>query len=128
MILFSFHGHAKLLQSCLTFCDPMDCCLPSSSVHGILLARIFEWVVHVLLQGSSWPRDWTCGVSGKELGCQCVRRRRYRFDLWVRTIPEGGHGKPLQYSCQENPRDRGAWRAMVHRVAKNRTWLKWLST
>ena len=34
---------------------------------------------------------------------------------------------PLQYSCLESPMDRGAWRAAVHRVAKSRTWLKWLS-
>ena len=35
--------------------------------------------------------------------------------------PGGGHGNPLQYSCLENPMDRGAWRATVHRVAKNWT-------
>ena len=40
----------------------------------------------------------------------------------------GGHGSPLQYSCLENPMDRGTWRATVHGVAKNRTQLKWLST
>ena len=34
----------------------------------------------------------------------------------------------LQYSCLENPMDRGAWRATVHRVAKSRTRLKQLST
>ena len=39
----------------------------------------------------------------------------------------GGHGTPLQYSCLENPRDRGAWWATVHRVMKSRTWLKWVS-
>ena len=33
--------------------------------------------------------------------------------------PGGGHGNPLQYSCLENPVDRGAWRAAVHRVAKS---------
>ena len=32
--------------------------------------------------------------------------------------PGGGHGNPLQYSCLENPVDRGAWWAAVHRVAK----------
>ena len=36
--------YAKLLQSCLTLCDPMDCRPPGSSVHGILQARIMEWV------------------------------------------------------------------------------------
>ena len=43
-------------------------------------------------------------------------------------FPEGGHGSPLQYSCLENPLDRGAWQATVHRVAKHRTRLKQLST
>ena len=33
----------------------------------------------------------------------------------------GGHGNPLQYSCLENPMDRGAWRATVHRVRKSQT-------
>ena len=35
--------------------------------------------------------------------------------------PGGGHGHPLQYSCLENPMDRGAWRATVHGVAKSQT-------
>ena len=33
--------------------------------------------------------------------------------------PGGGNGSPLQYSCLENPMDRGAWKAMVHRMAKS---------
>ena len=39
-------------------------------------------------------------------------------------FPVGGHGNPLQYSCLENPLDRGAWWATVHRVAKSQTRLK----
>ena len=35
--------------------------------------------------------------------------------------PGGGHGNPLQYSCLENPMDRGAWQATVHRVAQSQT-------
>ena len=38
-----------------------------------------------------------------------------------------GHGNPLQYSCLENPMDRGAWHTIVHRVAKNWTRLNWVS-
>ena len=34
--------------------------------------------------------------------------------------PGGGHGNPLQYSCLENPMDRGAWRATVHRMPESR--------
>ena len=45
--------HAKLLQFCLTFCDPTDCSLPGSSLHRILQVRILEWVA--LLP----PRDLT---------------------------------------------------------------------
>ena len=41
--------------------------------------------------------------------------------------PAGGHRNPLQYSCLENPMDRGLWRAKVRRVAKSRIWLKRLS-
>ena len=43
------------------------------------------------------------------------------FDPWVGKIPGGGHGNPLQYSCLENPMDRGAWQATVHRVTNSRT-------
>ena len=52
----------------------------------------------------------------------------------VSSIPGSGrfpgeaNGYPLQYSCPENPMDRGAWQATVHRVSKSQTWLKWLST
>ena len=40
-------------------CDPMDCSLPGSSVHGIFQARTLEWVAISFSRGSSQPRDWT---------------------------------------------------------------------
>ena len=46
---------------------------------------------------------------------------------WGRS-PGGGIGNLLQYSCLENPMDRGAWWATVCRIAKSQTWQKWLST
>ena len=51
--------HAKLLQSCPTLCDPIDCSPPGSSVRRILQARILEWVVMPSSRGSSRPRDRT---------------------------------------------------------------------
>ena len=58
--------------------------------------------------------------DGKESACNMV-------DLVsvpdLGRSPRGGHGNPLQYSCLENPMDRGAWRATVHRVAKSLTLL-----
>ena len=49
--------HAQL---CLTLCDPMDYSLPGYSVHGIIQARILEWVTISFSRRSSWPRDQTC--------------------------------------------------------------------
>ena len=46
----------------------------------------------------------------------------------LRRSPGGGHGNPLQYSCLENPMDRGAWWATVHGVTKSQTRLRRLST
>ena len=64
-IFFSLVGCAEseseseVPQSCPTLCDPMDCSPPSSSVHGILQARILEWVAISFSRGSSRPRDRT---------------------------------------------------------------------
>ena len=49
----------KVTQSCLTLCDPVDCSPPGSSVHGILQARILEWVAYHFSRGSSQHRDQT---------------------------------------------------------------------
>ena len=46
-----------LAQSCPTLCDLMDCSPPGSSVHGILQARILEWVAISSSRDSFWPRD-----------------------------------------------------------------------
>ena len=54
---------AQLLQSCPTLCSPMDCSHhqpPGSSVHGILQARLQEWVAMPFSRRSSWCRGWTC--------------------------------------------------------------------
>ena len=50
---------AKSLQLCPTLCNPMDCHLPGFSVHGILQARILEWIAIPFSRGTSQPRDQT---------------------------------------------------------------------
>ena len=99
--------HAKSLQSCPTLWNPVDCSPPGSSVHGILQARILEWVIMPYSKESSQPRHQT-----QDSGLIPGSGRH----------PGEWNGSPLQYSCLENPRDRGAWRATVHRVTKSRTW------
>ena len=44
--------------------------------------------------------------------------------LWLERSPGGEPGNPLQYSCLENPMDRGAWLATVNRVTKSQTQMK----
>ena len=58
----TFPGGRKVKVKSLSrvwLCDPMDCSLPGSSVHGIFQARVLEWVAISLSRGSSWPRDRT---------------------------------------------------------------------
>ena len=65
-------------------------------------------------------------ASDKEPACQ-YRRHKGSIPGSGRS-PGGGCVNPLQYSCLENPMDRGAWLATSHRVAKSQIWLKQLST
>ena len=66
------------LPSCQTLCDPMDCSLSGSSIHGIFQARVLEWAAISFSRGSSRPRDWTW-VS------RIVGRR---FTVWAtREVP-----------------------------------------
>ena len=69
------------------------------------------------------------GASGKEPICQC--RRHVRDSGLISGLvrfPGGGHSNPLQYSCLENPMDRGASWVMVHNVVNSWIPLKCLST
>ena len=65
-------------------------------------------------------KDVPGGSDGKESTCNAGY-----LDLipGLERSPGGQHGRPLQYSCLENPMDRWAWRAAVHGVAKSRTRL-----
>ena len=69
-------------QSCLTLCNSMDCSPPGSSIHGILQARILEWVAILFFSRSSRPRDWTC------VSCSA----------WY-SLPSEPGGKPTFHVC-----------------------------
>ena len=93
---------AKLLQSCLTLCDPMDCSPSGSSVHGILQARILEWVAMPSCRGSSRPRDQTqisyvCCVHRQVLYHWCpLGPLSYRGKVkWLPSVSITLHGRRL---------------------------------
>ena len=64
--------HAKSLQSCSIFCDPMDYSPPGSSAHGILQARILEWVAMPSSSGSFWPGIELTSLMSPALSGGCL--------------------------------------------------------
>ena len=69
--------------------------------------------------------DFSRGSDGKESACNAGDPG---LTLELGRSPEGRNGNLLQYSCLENPMDRGAWRATVHGVAKESDMTEQLST
>ena len=147
----SMYMKVKVLvtQLCPTLCDPMDCSPPCSSVHGILQARMLEWVAIRFSRGSSQPRDgtWVSWImrfftiwATREANLlpyalnRGGKKKSTLDDSVIKNLPANtgdvgsipgpgrhpgeGNGNLLQYSCLENPMDRGAWWATVHGVAK----------
>ena len=104
----------RTIGECPTLCDPVDCSPPGFSIHGILQARILEWVTISFSRRSSWPRDRTqvshiagrCfnlwatgealgGASGKEYTRQCRKCKTHRFNPWVGKIPWRRKWQPI---------------------------------
>ena len=85
-------------------------------------------------RGLSWGRSPCCllCLSSWVPWVRAVVRKKVREDGWealrgCQQLQGEGNGNPLQYSCLENPMDRGAWWAAVHRLTQSWTWLKQLS-
>ena len=74
-------------------------------------------IPHIVKWHNRLPR----GLIDKEPTCKAQ-------DMGLILVLGRSHGTPLQYSCLENPMDRGAWWATVHGVAKSQTWLSDLNT
>ena len=59
LLSYFMKSERKVTESCPTLCDPMDWSIPGSSIHGILQARVLEWVAIAFSRGSPQPRDQT---------------------------------------------------------------------
>ena len=132
-LIYKIHAcvPTKLLQSCSTLYDPMDCSLPGSSVHGILWARILEWVVIPFSRESSWFRNGTClflspaltgrfftpGSDRKE----CLQCRRPRFHPCVGKIPWRREWLPTPVFLPGEFHGQRSLGAPAHGVTKNST-------
>ena len=121
--LFLFIGRLmkeKVLvaQSCPTLCDPMVCSPPGSSVHGILQARILEWVAMPSSRGSSWVKDQTrvsCTAGrfftiwatrealGRLISVSVPSLHRVSDSLWPRGEVNGSYQIHPDAGCLEPP-------------------------
>ena len=90
----NLRSDSEVAQSCLILCDPMDCSLPGSSVHGILQARILEWVAIsssrgiFLIQGSN-PDLLHCRQSLYRLSYQGSPKLRCKTQVFVSVNQDG---------------------------------------
>ena len=68
-------SESEVAQLCPTLCNPVDCSPPGSSLHGILQARILEWVAIFFSRGSSRPRDptWVSRIAGRHFNLWATR-------------------------------------------------------
>ena len=101
-----------------SFLNPLECLLFSS----------YSWSLHVFIQAIEG--NWASQVVpvAKNLPANAGDARDMGLLPGSGRSPGGGHGNPLQYSCLENPMDRRAWGATVHRVTQSQTWLERLNT
>ena len=90
--------------------------IPAWRIHNLHLTRL-----RILLALTKYL-GFPAGTEVKVPDCQCKRCKRRRFNSWLGKSPGDGNGKSLQYSCLENPLDRGTWQAAVHGVAKDSSW------
>ena len=105
--------------------------LPASALRAVPIAAL-PWVrPHVhrpdALAGTPWVQtEFSSGPNLPKNLAQMGKDPPAMQETQVQSLgredsPGGGHGNPLQYPCLENPKDRGAWRATVHGVAKSWT-------
>ena len=143
---FTFHFHA-LEKEMATHSSVLAWRIPGMGEPGVLPSMGSHRVGHDWSNLAAAPAT-SLGASPiaqcRESACQCRRHRSHGWMAsqtrltWVCGVmgstpglgrsPGGGHGKPLQYSCLENPRDGGARWAAVYGVAQSRTRLKRLSS
>ena len=94
-------------------CELIDCSTPGFPVHH-QLPELAQTHVHIL----------TYTPMVKNLPANARDVRNMGSIPGSGRSPGGEHGNPLQYSCLENPMNRGAWQDAVHRITKSWTWLK----
>ena len=120
-------------QSCPTLCDYMDCSPPGSSVHGILQARIQEWVANPFSREYSWPKDqtWVSCIIGKLFTISVTREGPslqisplLSLNLFLNSLPPGlqrGSIIPPKVPADKIKHVPGNW-ILKSSLEKKKTW------
>ena len=115
-VFYERQSEREVAQSCPILCDPMDCSLPGSSIHGILWARIREWVAISISRRSSQPRDWT----------RVSRFASTHFTVWVtrewKTKAKPTHMQKAFLSTRDLSEDFGEGRGQQARQQRKGHW------
>ena len=89
-------AHLLTLLGLFLPCFPMNCSPPGSSVHGILQAKILEWVAIFFSRGSSWPRDQTyLSCVGRWILYYCITREALEEDRDISIFNDYRQGSCL---------------------------------
>ena len=123
-----YHGHPFLI--CPLVCPSMHPIRPLAG-HTVSISKLLSHVWHGTKLWASPTRkgreEASTEITARIHNLHSIRCRRPGFDSWVGKIPWRRKYNPLQYSCLENPMDRGAWWATVHGVM-SQTWLSETTT
>ena len=90
-------SESEVAQLCLTLCNPMDCSLSGSSVHGTFQARVLEWIAISFSRGSSRAKNWTrvSRIAGRRFTIWATRDQICVPVLAGRFLTTGPPGKSL---------------------------------
>ena len=121
----SFFFSSKQFSAIKTFASLLKCVsivhINVWLIYSLYFRCPFKPPLSVEVVGGSY--DFTSGSSGKESTCNAGGRGNQNSITGLGRYLGRGNGNPFQFSCLENPTDRGAWWATVHRVAKSQTGL-----
>ena len=104
------------------------------ATHSSILAWRIPWTVHGVTKSRTQLSNFHSFIQSQVVWVVKTQPANAEDIRNTALIPRSGrsrgkgNGKPTQYSCLENPMDRGVWQATVHGVTKSQTRLKWLST
>ena len=102
-------SESEVTQLCLTLCDPLDCSPPCSSIHGIIQARVLEWVAISFSRGSFRLRDW---IQVSRIVGRCFTVEPPDIKVWPKSNPLWLYSGGDQYIQGIRPGSLSVWRTM----------------